>query len=88
MCTSDLFSEDEADLDPTLPNINVTFKDVIEAINDLSASAAPGPDYFPSIINRYFQIQLRNRGNPIYLCAIQLISSKDELNLYRSPIIR
>ena len=43
-------NEDEDSSDPSIPNIVITHQDVIEAIDDLSASASPGPDYFPAIL--------------------------------------
>ena len=48
----DFFSEAEAEdsSDPSIPYIHITHQDVIEAIDDLSASASPGPDYFPAIL--------------------------------------
>ena len=39
----------EDSMEPTLPNLHFTFHDVIEAIDNLSANASPGPDYFPAI---------------------------------------
>ena len=45
------FAEDhDEEMEPSLPYIHFTFKDVIEAINDLSTNASPGPDYFPAIL--------------------------------------
>ena len=45
------FAEDhDEEMEPSLPYIHFTFKDVIEAIDDLSTNASPGPDYFPAIL--------------------------------------
>ena len=53
------FEEDPEDMaEPSLPNINFTYKDVIEAIDDLSANASPGPDYFPAILLKNAKLTL------------------------------
>ena len=47
----DFFATDDVNfLEPSLPNIHFSFNDVIDAIDELSANAAPGPDYFPAIL--------------------------------------
>ena len=44
----DIHNEDS--MEPTLPNLHFSFQDVIEAIDNLSANASPGPNYFPAIL--------------------------------------
>ena len=75
--------------EPSLPNIHFTYKDVIEAIDDLSTNASPGPDYFPAILLKKAKLTLCHPLTEIFQSSLESGEIPDILKCaYITPLFK
>ena len=75
--------------EPNILNIHFTYKDVIDAIDDLSTNADPGPDFFPAILLKKAKLTCCHPLESIFKSSVENGEVPDILKCaYVTPLFR
>ena len=75
--------------EPSIPNIHFTYKDVIDAIDDLSTNASPWPDFFPAILLKKAKLTLCHPLESIFKSSLENGEVPDILKCaYVTPLFK
>ena len=83
------FKDEESDIDGCFSNVSFSYQDVLEAIDDLSVRAAPGPDCFPAILLKKGKYSLCHALTNIYKSSLETGEIPDILkSAFITPVFK